>query len=247
VSSVKLAQDVGINDTTFYYDNDSISGSFATEGVIWIENELMYYHGLDTVNHAFTNVVRGYKDTDQVEHLVENSPYIILRSDATIYYEIPDSWVGTTQTFKAAAFTIQGLTIAFDISPQSTIDVVGYGVLPYFPESIQNKLLEFETLFETIGLTQGLDETEQLIESLGLGDTTTIVEFLLALAESLGLGDDVIVEATEYITETLGLNDTDSIVEMLLALSESIGLGDDLEVVEDSEDVVMMILNNNML
>jgi hypothetical protein len=251
VSSVKLAQDVGINDTTIYYDNDYLSGSFATEGAIWIENELMYYHGLDTVNYAFTNVVRGYKDTDQVEHLIEDNAYIILRDDVTIYFEMPDSWAGTSQTFRASAFTIHSLSVGIDISPQATIDIVGYGILPYFPESIQNKLLEFETLFETIGLThtQSLDEIEQLIESLGLGDTTTITEFLLALAESLGLGDNILVEATEYITETLGLNDTDSIAEMLLAISESLGLNDALEAVEDEEgeDAAMMVLQNNLL
>ena len=248
VSSIKLAQDVGLNDTIIYYDNDTVSGSFPSQGTIWIENELMYYHGIDTVNHAFTNVVRGYKDTDQVEHLLdENDLYIVLRDDVTMYYEIPESWIGTTQTFKISAYTIQYLSIDLNSSPSASITIVGYGLLPYFPESIQNKLPEFENLFESLGLSEDTMELtiEQIMEVLGLGTSETITETLTFLIESLGLGDDLremsliqIIETLglgdvkyqpDYvrIIEALGLGDSDVIAEALAQLIESIGLGDD--------------------
>ena len=234
VSSVKLAQDVGINDTTIYYDADTLYGTFPSQGVIWIENELMYYHGIDTVNNAFTNVVRGYKDTDQVEHLIEDNLYITLRDDATIYYEISDSWVGTTQTFKASAFTIHSLTIAVDISPGATIDIVGYGNLPYFPESIHqpvSELPELHYLFESLGLGDSLEEIIQVIETLGLGDTKT-GEVIINIFETIGLNDVTIAQTTEYLIEVLGLGDSATIKEFSLAISEDLGLGDVLFIPE---------------
>jgi len=228
VSSVKLAQSVGIDDTTIYYDNTSMSGSFPAQGVIWVENELMYYHGIDTTNYAFTNVVRGYKDTDQVEHTLDTDEpiYIILRDDASVFYDIPDEWAGTTQTFKVGAFTIHNLTVELPIAPTVTIDIVGHGVLPYFPESIQNKLVEFETISESLGLNQGLDETERILESLGLGDAE-INEVIVYLTETLGLGDDQYQPDYVNVFESLGLGDQEKIVETLTKLIESLGLGDD--------------------
>ncbi len=248
VSSVELVQSVGIDDTTIYYNNDSLYGSFPSQGIIWIENELMYYHGIDTVNHAFTNVVRGYKDTNQVEHLIDNGHlYITLKDDSVHYLEIDESWAGTTQTFKVSATTVHGLTISLDISPTRVIDVVGYGVLPYFPESIQSKLPEYENVFESLGLSEDTMELtiEQIMEVLGLGTSETITETLTFLIESLGLGDDLremsliqIIETLglgdvkyqpDYvrIIEALGLGDSDVIAEALAQLIESIGLGDD--------------------
>jgi len=253
VSSVLLAQDVGVDDKIIYYDPDTIDGSFPTEGILWIDDELVYYHGLDTTNYAFMNVVRGYKDTDIVEHSIDPTTYLYLRSDSTISYSITDSsLIGTTITFRANSFTVQGLTSDFNIGEETDIDFVGYGLLPYFPESIHKPISEIpetQYLFEALGLSGTLDEIEritealglgddldyidivQIIESLGLGDTDTIAEMLIALTESLGLGDDTQALATEYITETLGLGDTDTIAEMLIAISESLGLGDDLDYV----------------
>ena len=247
VSSIKLAQDVGLNDTTIYYDNDTVSGSFPSQGTIWIENELMYYHGIDTVNYAFTNVVRGYKDTDQVEHFIdENDLYIVLRDDATMYYEIPESWIGTTQTFKISAYTIQYLSIDLNSSPSASITIVGYGLLPYFPESIQNALPGTENIFESLGLDDITKELsiEEVIEILGLGTSETITETLTFLIESLGLGDrlqDVsiinIVESLglgdvkyqpDYVNiiEAIGLGDSKAVSESLAHLTETLGLGD---------------------
>jgi hypothetical protein len=211
VSSVKLAQDVELDDTTIYYDNDTVSGSFPSQGVIWIENELMYYHGIDTTNYAFTHVVRGYKDTDQVEHSIDNNNlYITLRDDVTDYLEIPEEWAGTTQTFKISSTTIHFLTISLDISPSVSIDIIGHGVLPYFPESIQNKLPEFENIFESLGLSEDTIELtiEQIVEILGLGDTNLITESLAQLIETLGLGDTkTVTETLTKLIETLGLGD----------------------------------------
>ena len=253
VSSVLLAQDVGLNDTTIYYDNDTLSGSFPAQGVIWIENELMYYHGIDTVNHAFTNVVRGYKDTDQVEHSIdENDLYIILRDDATLYYEIPESWIGTTQTFKVSASTVQYLSIDLNSSPSADITITGYGLLPYFPESIQNKIPEFESVFESLGLSENTIELtiEQVVEILGLGDSKVVTETLKRFTESLGLGDELrdmslitIIETLglgdvkyqpDYagIIEAVGLGDSETAIETLAHLTESLGLGDLVEVIE---------------
>lgn len=248
VSSVKLAQSIGLNDTTIYYDNDYMSGSFPSQGIIWVEDELMYYHGIDTTNYAFTNVVRGYKDTEQVEHLIDDGTnlYIKLRDDANLYYEIPESWAGTSQTFKASSVTVHNLTADLDSSPPFTIDVVGYGVLPYFPESIQNALPGTENIFETLGLEEVTKELsiEEVIETLGLGDSETITETLTFLVESLGLGDSLkdvsiiqIIESlglgdSQYqpdwagITERLGLGDTKTVIESLTFLVESLGLGD---------------------
>jgi hypothetical protein len=257
VSSVKLSQSVGLNDTTIYYDNDTLSGSFPAQGVIWIGNELMYYHGIDTTNYAFTNVVRGYKETDQVEHLIDEendelNVYIILKDDATLYYEIPESWVGTTQTFKASAFTVHNNTVPLDLSPSFTIDIVGYGVLPYFPESIQNALPGTENIFETLGLEEVTKELsiEEVIEILGLGTSETITETLTFLIESLGLGDSLkdvsiinIVESLglgdvkyqpDYasIIEAIGLGDSKTVIETLAHLTETLGLGDFVEIIE---------------
>ena len=269
VSSVKLAQSVGIDDTTIYYDNDYLFGSFPSQGVIWIENELMYYHGIDTVNFAFTNVVRGYKDTDQVEHLIDEGTnlYIKLRDDANLYYEIPDSWAGTTQTFKASSVTVHNLTIALDSSPSFTIDIIGHGVLPYFPESIQNKLPEYENINETLGLNEITKELsiEEILEVLGLGDSKIVTETLKQLYETLGLNgalaDRSIVNIVETlglkdfkyqpyyvnVIESIGLGDSKAISESLTQLAESLGLGDDLEALDEGEDAAMMILNNNLL
>lgn len=248
VSSVKLAQSIGLNDTTIYYDNDYMSGSFPSQGVIWVEDELMYYHGIDTTNYAFTNVVRGYKDTEQVEHSIDDGTnlYIKLRDDSTLYYEIPESWAGTSQTFKASSVTVHNLTIDLDSSPSFTIDVVGYGILPYFPESIQNALPGTENIFETLGLEEVTKELsiEEVIEILGLGTSEVVTETLTFLVESLGLGDSLkdvsiiqIVESlglgdSQYqpdwagITERLGLGDTKTVIESLTQLVESLGLGD---------------------
>jgi len=248
VSSVKLAQSVGIDDTTIYYDNDYLSGSFPSQGVIWIENELMYYHGIDTVNFAFTNVVRGYKDTEQVEHLIDEGTnlYITLRDDATLYYEIPDSWSGTTQTFKASSVTIHNLTIDLDTSPSFTIDIIGHGILPYFPESIQNKLPEYENINESLGLSEYTIELsiEHVVEILGLSELKVVTETLKRFTESLGLGDELrdmslitIIESlglgdVKYqpdwagIIEAIGLGDSKTVIETLAHLTETIGLGD---------------------
>jgi hypothetical protein len=231
-SSVVLAQDVGIDDTTIYYDPDTIYGSFPTSGVLWIENELVYYFGLDTTNHAFTNVVRGYKDSDQVAHDTSfGDIYIVLKEDGLNYYEYPDEWAGTTQQFKASAMNVYGISGNYVSAPSNSIDVIGHGVLPYFPESIQNKLVEYEYLSEFLGITQGLEEIERIIESLGLGDSATVSETVVKLIEILGLED------SKTVTETL------------TKLIEDLGLGDTLAVVGEGEgeDAVMMILNNNML
>jgi hypothetical protein len=231
VSSVRLAQDVEIDDTTIYYDNSTMTGSFPSQGIVWIENELMYYHGIDTTNHTFTNVVRGWLDTDIVEHLEEDDLYIKLRSDATVGYTVPDDWVGTTQTFIAASFTIHGLTIGVELAPSESIDIIGYGVLPYFPESLHIPIAEqpeLDYLFETLGLGAVLDETERIFETLGLGETTT-GEVIIRLFESLGLGDAILVtETLAQLFETLGLDDTATVSETLTALSEDLGLGDDI-------------------
>jgi len=231
-SSVILAQDVGINDTTIYYDPDSVFGTFPTSGVLWIENELVYYFGLDTVNYAFTNVIRGYKDTDQVAHDTSfGDIYIVLKENGLNYYEYPDSWVGTTQQFKASSMNIFGMSNPYTTTGTFSIDIIGYGVLPYFPESIQNKLPEYEYFSEFLGLgDENIDFlTAYITETLGLGDQATVSEFLLAISEDMGLGDETIDFLTAYITETLGLGDSNTITEMLLAISESLGLNDDLE------------------
>jgi hypothetical protein len=228
VSSVRLAQSVGIDDTTIYYDNDYLSGSFPSQGVIWIENELMYYHGIDTVNFAFTNVVRGYKDTEQVEHLIDGGYlYITLRDDATLYYEIPESWAGTTQTFKASSVTIHNLTIGLDLSPSFIIDIIGHGVLPYFPESIQNKIPETENIFESLGLEEDTIELtiEHVVEILGLGDLKVVTETLKQMYETIGLGDVLADRSIVNIIETLGLGD-DKYQPYYVNVRESLGMGD---------------------
>jgi len=222
VSSVLLAQDIGINDTTIYYDNTTLTGSFPSQGVIWIENELMYYHGIDTINHAFTNVIRGYKDTDQVAHVIENDElYIKLRSDATVFYEVPLGWEGTTQTFKASSFTIHGLTVGVDISPSADIDIVGYGVLPYFPESIHIPIGE-------------IAEVEYLFENLGLNDALSSIDFITTLLDALVskltpvsteldailYGEDLVSLSLDSLLSRLGLTEEIS----LDALLNEIGL-----------------------
>lgn len=247
VSSAKLAQDVSEDDTIIYYDPDYISGSFPSEGVIWIENELIYYHGIDTTNYAFTNVVRGYKDTAIVEHLIEDGIYLKLRNDATQYYEMPSGWEGTTQTFKAASFTIQSLTAPVDTAPSADIDIVGYGLLPYFPESIHKPISEIpETnyLFESLGISSSLDETERIIEALGLGDDLNSIE---SISETLGLSDSVTVkEFLVRVAETLGLDDT-WVVYATEYITETLGLGDDLEAIDEDLEGAMMVLQGNIL
>ena len=172
VSSVKLDQDVNETDTTIYYDPDTVTGTFPTQGIIWLEDELIYYHGLDTTNYAFTNCVRGYKDTVIAEHLIEDDITIKLRDDATQYAEIPSGWEGTTKTFKAAAFTIHQLTANIASAPTASIDIVGYGLLPYFPESIHKEIPE-------------IAEVEYIFENLGMGDLTEVFAKVLVELDAL--------------------------------------------------------------
>ena len=83
-----------------------------------------------------------------------------------------------------------------------------YGLLPYFPESIHkpiSELPETQYLFESFGLSGSLDETERIIEALGLGDDFSSIE---QISESLGLGDaPTITEFLVRVAETLGLDD----------------------------------------
>jgi hypothetical protein len=224
VSSVRLAQNVGINDTTIYYDASTISGSFPSQGVIWIGQELMYYHGIDTVNNAFTNVVRGWKDTEIVEHLVdEGDVWITLRDDATVYYEIPTDWAGTTQTFKVTSITVHGLVSNLINAPSTSIDIVGYGVLPYFPESIHipiGEIAEVEYLFEDMGFNDALYSITEITTSLD-----ALVQKLTSVSTELDAilkGENLLTISLDSLLNRLGLTEEISLDALLKELGLTI-------------------------
>lgn len=71
----------------------------------------------------------------------------------------------------------------------------------------------------------GPPEIEYLEETLGLGDSHSIVETLTSLAESLGLNDDFTPITEVSMSESLGLGD-DYVVVLPESISETLGLGD---------------------
>jgi hypothetical protein len=71
-----------------------------------------------------------------------------------------------------------------------------------------------------------LPEIEYLEETIGLGDVKSIESILLAIDDSLGLGDKYSAIEEVSFDETIGLNDSHIII-IPIEITETLGLGDE--------------------
>lgn len=125
IASAITVDQTSIPFSTTHYDSDKLQSS----GIIWIDEEMIYYNYIDDVNHLFLNCIRGYNDTVAVVHSTGTCIYL---RDSLFYYEydmIND--VGKIHQFKAVSISNYGFMSDGDTAPIVSITINGSYLLPY--------------------------------------------------------------------------------------------------------------------
>lgn len=125
ISSSITATQTTIPFSTTHYDSDKLQSS----GIIWIENEMIYYRDIDDTNHQFLYCERGYKDTLAVSH--SSGTCVYLRDNLYYYSYNVDSDVDKTHIFKAVSVTGFGIMADGDTAPTFSILIDGNYLLPF--------------------------------------------------------------------------------------------------------------------
>lgn len=114
--SVKL--DSGIDDvvTIIPFDNSTLYGTFASSGSFWIEDELITYTSIDSINFEFEGCVRG---TNAIAHTADK--YCMSKETQTDFITFEDVEVGQSWEIKAVSVTLYNLVADFDTSPTKTV------------------------------------------------------------------------------------------------------------------------------
>lgn len=133
--SVKLNAAIDENDTDIYYDPDTVYGSFPASGVIFIEDEEIYYSSIDDLNDKFESCTRGYNNTVAASHA--DTEYCVYKSYNMPSYTFSESQIGTTLTFKAVSINVSGLVADPLAAPTDAILIQGKYLAPPSVGSLQ--------------------------------------------------------------------------------------------------------------
>jgi hypothetical protein len=136
--SVELDGAIDSSVTTITYDPLTMYSSFAAIGSFFIDQEEIYYSGIDDITNQFTGCVRGYNNTTEASHL--DNTYCVSRnkldySEISYPYTIDD--IGITLNFKAlsiSAFNIYALATG---APTTSIIPLGLYSKPPSPSSLE--------------------------------------------------------------------------------------------------------------
>ena len=136
--SVELDGAIDSSVTTITYDPLTMYSAFASIGSFFIDQEEIYYSGMDDINSQFTGCVRGYNNTVESSHL--DNTYCVSRNktnyeDVCYPYSVND--IGVTLNFQAlsiSAFNIYALSAG-----APTASVIPYGIYskPPSPSSLE--------------------------------------------------------------------------------------------------------------
>ncbi|MDY0313761.1 MAG: phage tail protein [Bacteroidales bacterium] len=121
--SVKLSGAITNSDTVIGYDDSTLYDSFPSVGSFWLEDEEIYYSGIDDVACQFTGCIRGYNDTLPSSHLA--TQYCVLRQTYTPSYNYLDEEIGMTLSFKAYSVNIYNMQSDHSLAPSDSIVVNG--------------------------------------------------------------------------------------------------------------------------
>jgi hypothetical protein len=128
-SSVKLDGNLNSSDTTIYYDETTMFGAFSVTGSIWIDEEEIYYGGLNVINNCFTDCVRGYNNTVASEHTLDK--YCNLVELDFFKYTYSDDDIGKNLYFRVVSVTSYGVYVSISDAPYENITITGYYFLSY--------------------------------------------------------------------------------------------------------------------
>ena len=125
ISSSITATQTTIPFSSTNYDSDKLQNS----GIIWIDDEMIYYGEIDDVNNMFLFCERGYKDTVAVAH--SSGTCVYLRNNLYYYeYDLVND-IAKTHSFKVISLTNFGVTSDEDTAPTVDITIEGFCLLPY--------------------------------------------------------------------------------------------------------------------
>jgi hypothetical protein len=118
--------------TEIPYDPLTMIGTFPAAGYLWVNGELIYYHGIDTVNYKFINVVRGI-EVPEYQYAADapddgynwTNPLIVLADTANAFsFTLTDDMVDLT----AESGQTEGSQIEYDL-PTVTIRLIAKNIM----------------------------------------------------------------------------------------------------------------------
>lgn len=133
--SCKLNIGIDADETTITYDPTTMYGSFTSNGVFWVEDEEIYYESIDDENNQFLNCVRGYNDTSNTSHTIDQ--YAILHQNTTPYFEYTDEQIESYLTFKAISINAVGMQANSETAPTDSVFIRGDSKKPKPPGLLQ--------------------------------------------------------------------------------------------------------------
>ena len=105
----------------FSFDESYDTSKLTSSGIIWLEEEIIYYGRIDDINYQFLDCIRGYYDTEAVSH---SSGTCVLFKNSLYYYEYDVKYdVGKTHSFKAVSVTSFGIMSTSTDADLPTVDI----------------------------------------------------------------------------------------------------------------------------